>query len=341
MLIPFVGVLVRSMTIPTTTTPKGSEEVSEADLWSALEVLAGTTPPPDPSCQEKPLVNLALTPPERTRSPTAIQRYLNPELFAGEYLNEVGAKLRDGEIVAIQDAFQEDFADKVHDLLKRESDWALLEKATKGGFLARTHIPRAFSRAWIHRKPVFAKLEKIFKDPETMEFMETLSSRDCQGDVAVQPTSYDPGDYLGPHHDHGGQRTVAYAWHLARDWLPEWGGALHWAHAKTHIHGFNHPTYNTLYLFNVRANSVHSVTPVSPHAPPRTRLCVSGWWHSNWLPKTIDDVLRILATPESRKLVTDAQRVAILPTILKASKMPTRDQLNDIIHGLKYILVDY
>ena len=32
-----------------------------------------------------------------------------------------------------------------------------------------------------------------------------------------------------PHTGWGGQRTVAYVWHLSKAWRPEWGGALYWA----------------------------------------------------------------------------------------------------------------
>ena len=44
------------------------------------------------------------------------------------------------------------------------------------------------------------------------------------GDTTGAPSWYDTGHHSLPHTDWVGQRTVAYVWHLSKNWKPEWGG---------------------------------------------------------------------------------------------------------------------
>jgi Rps23 Pro-64 3,4-dihydroxylase Tpa1-like proline 4-hydroxylase len=62
-------------------------------------------------------------------------------------------------------------------------------------------------------------------------------------------------------------------WHLAKDWRPEWGGALFWCPKGCYLP----PVFNTLWLFNVGPESIHFVTHVSPYARGK-RLAINGWW---------------------------------------------------------------
>ena len=94
---------------------------------------------------------------------------------------------------------------------------------------------------------------------------------------------YLPGDHSLPHRDFGGNRSVAFVWHLTRQWQSEWGGHLYWCPSGTSIA----PLFNCLILFNVAASSLHLVTAVSPYARGK-RLAVSGWWTS--LAQLDDDV---------------------------------------------------
>ena len=68
-------------------------------------------------------------------------------------------------------------------------------------------------------------------------------------------------------------RQLAFVWHLAKEWRPEWGGAFYWCPKASYMP----PAFNTLYLFNVRPESIHFVTQVSPYAQGK-RLTINGWW---------------------------------------------------------------
>merc|ERR1712224_808711 len=102
----------------------------------------------------------------------------------------------------------------------------------------------------------------------------------------------------------GGQRTVAYVWHLSKSWKPDYGGALYWC--KHHHHVATHPaSFNTLVLFRVTTSSSHFVTAVSPRHKGK-RLTFNGWWQSAWEPR-LDSALEVLACKEKRGALTHLQ----------------------------------
>ena len=84
-----------------------------------------------------------------------------------------------------------------------------------------------------------------------------------------------PGDYSLPHSDTYENRSVAFIWHLTRNWNPKWGGDLCWCNPWKRIT----PRFNALYLFNVTVKSFHFVSNVAPIAISK-RMTVSGWWTS-------------------------------------------------------------
>lgn len=102
-----------------------------------------------------------------------------------------------------------------------------------------------------------------------------------------------------------GQRTVAYIWHLSKDWKPEWGGGLYWAQ-DPHAVATYPASFNTLVLFSVSTKSSHFVTTVSPHATSQ-RLTFNGWWNDHWVPTCNDDFEELLSTPEKRSGITHLQ----------------------------------
>ena len=79
-----------------------------------------------------------------------------------------------------------------------------------------------------------------------------------------------------PHSDDSAGRTVAFVWHLSRNWDPEWGGSLFWQ-AEPSGRAYIPASYNTLHLFSVTRQSDHFVTPVSAYAEEE-RLAFNGWF---------------------------------------------------------------
>ena len=112
----------------------------------------------------------------------------------------------------------------------------------------------------------------------TRAWATRLSGRLCEGPTVFTASWYLPGDHSLPHTDairsgSDGRRQVAFVWHLAKDWQPEWGGALFWCPKALYLP----PVFNTLVLFNVGPATSHFVTQVSPSAQGK-RLAINGWW---------------------------------------------------------------
>merc|ERR1712113_92577 len=80
-------------------------------------------------------------------------------------------------------------------------------------------------QSWSER---LKKVLEIFASPSSAKFIQSLTGRDCSGPCVGAPSWYKSGDHSLPHTDWVGQRTVAFVWHLSKQWRPEWGGALYW-----------------------------------------------------------------------------------------------------------------
>jgi Rps23 Pro-64 3,4-dihydroxylase Tpa1-like proline 4-hydroxylase len=70
--------------------------------------------------------------------------------------------------------------------------------------------------------------DAIFNHPKTYEWIAGMSGRVTHGENKGAASRYFPGDFSMPHADFYDMRTVAYVWHLSKDWNPNWGGALYW-----------------------------------------------------------------------------------------------------------------
>ena len=91
-----------------------------------------------------------------------------------------------------------------------------------------------------------------------------------------QATRYRSGDFLTPHNDEleGMHRRFAYVLGLTPDWLPRWGGLLHFVDAKGRVDETITPRFNALSLFAIGQS--HYVSQVSTYAPV-PRISVTGW----------------------------------------------------------------
>ena len=95
---------------------------------------------------------------------------------------------------------------------------------------------------------------------------------------------YQPGDFSLPHTDGHVERSVAFVWHLTKDWDDTWGGQLAWCRNGAAVY----PRYNSLSLFNVSDTSLHFVAAVSRRATGK-RLGVNGWWRRSPQPDARDE----------------------------------------------------
>jgi Rps23 Pro-64 3,4-dihydroxylase Tpa1-like proline 4-hydroxylase len=103
---------------------------------------------------------------------------------------------------------------------------------------------------------------EVFNSDETKKYMSDLTGRDCMGEATVRGEYYQRGDHSLPTPDFVDQRTVAFDWHLAKNWNSEWGGALYWCQ-EVALFSHLHATFNTLILYSVTKDFSHFVTPVT------------------------------------------------------------------------------
>jgi hypothetical protein len=204
----------------------------------------------------------------------SIESYLRPALRgADSSMKEAGARLAAGGLIVIRDAFEPNFAERMHQSLDSCKAWQVYEKYEKHFHF---HHHNLYEEAEYPPDVVWCK--RVFDSVPTKTWATQLSGRQCVGPTSFSASWYLPGDHSLPHTDavpKGAEaiRQVAFVWHLARDWRSEWGGALFWCPRALYLP----PVFNTLVLFNVGPETSHFVTQVSPYAQSK-RLAINGWW---------------------------------------------------------------
>ncbi len=204
----------------------------------------------------------------------SIENFLRPSLRGpGSALTDAIPRLAAGGLVAIRDAFEPDFAERMYRSLDRCTTWRVYENYEEDFHYHHHNLynPDQFPAdvAWC---------SKVFGSSSSKAWATRLSGRSCLGPAEVYASWYLPGDHSLPHNDASDSganfnRQVAFVWHLAKDWRSEWGGALFWCPKGCYLP----PVFNTLWLFNVGPESTHFVTHVSPYAQGK-RLAINGWW---------------------------------------------------------------
>jgi hypothetical protein len=202
-------------------------------------------------------------------SPRGLRDVLCADILGAESLDQLGSHLKQGRLVVIPDAFQEDFARGVHASLDQWPQWQVYESYGQGFFHFHHHNIYDRSQA----PPEFLECEAILSHDSTKGFIADLTARDCSGRLQFGASRYFPGDHSLPHTDVNPVREVAYIWHLTKDWDPGWGGSLFWCSTGTYVA----PSFNCLMLFVVSPDSWHFVTTVSPYARGK-RMAINGWW---------------------------------------------------------------
>lgn len=233
-------------------------------LWSCLEVSkSGIT--------ATFLNNKNLSNQESTSKHFDIRNFLNPKVLQRKNLKLIETKLKQGCLVSIREAFNEEFSNLMFQSLDTENNWKLHESIHN---VFHFHHHNIYDLADFSAELLTARL--IFSSSFTKKWMSQLTGKDCSEEIILSPSWYMPGDHSLPHSDNDGDRSVSFVWHLTKNWMPHWGGGLYWCGTGDTIK----PEFNALHLFNVSNFSEHMVTKVAPNAQAK-RLAVNGWWHAN------------------------------------------------------------
>lgn len=198
--------------------------------------------------------------------PTSLVEALDPAALARK--DDIAAQLAAGRAVVIRDALRRDLAERVGAALDAAVRWRAVE-----AFGSSPHYRHHVLDEADPAGPTIAACRALFGAAASRELAAALSGRDCGGPLELGATRYVAGDFAAPHADHKLARAVAFVWHLARDWDAASGGQFVWGPSGAQVV----PSFNTLIVFNVAAETVHAVTPVSPYARGK-RLSVTGWW---------------------------------------------------------------
>jgi thioredoxin 1 len=207
-------------------------------------------------------------------SDLSIEDHLRPSLRGpASALTDALPRLAAGRLIVIRNAFDPDFAERMHRSLDGCKTWRVYE-----GYEEDFHYHHHNLYHPEEYPSDLAWCSKIFGSASTRAWATRLSGRSCIGPVQFSASWYIAGDHSLPHNDiaEGGEnlnRQLAFVWHLAKDWRSEWGGALFWCARGSYLP----PVFNTLLLFKVGAESNHFVTHVSPYAQGK-RLAINGWW---------------------------------------------------------------
>lgn len=205
-----------------------------------------------------------------TAEPPGLESCLRPGLLRDEAERAAVAEaLRAGRLVVLRDALDSRLADHVHRELDECQDFQPYEDWSRPFFGCRHHNLHDSARM----PDVVTYCREQLGSSATKRFVTALSGAPCDGPLQFAASWYLPGDHSLPHTDFDESRSLAFVWHLTRDWQREWGGGLFWSPTGTTVL----PSFNTLILFAVSQSSMHSVSVVSPRARSK-RLALNGWW---------------------------------------------------------------
>jgi SM-20-related protein len=234
-------------------------------------------------------------------------KIINPKIN----LESLKKEFKKNKVVVIEDFLLEDVAEKLYTWFSEEmpSEWwdvsTFPQKGQKGPSFVRNieenygliksnydYCLEAFSEGkfaynFYRTKAnhfedctcVECNLRKWLVDEECLSFISNTTGTKYTDSDEVFAACYGIGDFLSPHVD-SPNGTVGFVYQLTKNWLPEYGGLLHFMDDdREKVERIEIPTFNTLTLFHLPENKGkwHFVSPVSP-GTPELRFSYTGWF---------------------------------------------------------------
>ena len=237
-------------------------------------------------------------------SPDNARFALNPELDVDDLASRFAANRR----LQVADFLAPDSASLLHEYLEHSDRWRHLFNARdrtfevpRGEWETMPEAKRAEILQLIDQSAAYdfqyqydtirvaeSAQERVESNTSLDQFAHFLSSGPVLGVLArivgaddlvfadCQATTYRAGDFLTPHNDEldGMHRRIAYVLSLTGNWLPRWGGLLHFVDDDGGIAETITPRFNALSLFTVGQS--HYVSQMASYAP-LPRISVTGW----------------------------------------------------------------
>jgi hypothetical protein len=159
-----------------------------------------------------------------TKAHETLLDYLNPKLFDPATMHVIRAKIRSKGVAVIRNAFRPEFAEAVYqELVDATAREDFAEHVTRGvDFSFACHIHNIWSPEDF--TPLMHAMNEMMNAHASKELMTELTGRKCGGGTLPSAARFLPGDHSFPHSDYQGGRTVAWVWHLTKNWQSGWGG---------------------------------------------------------------------------------------------------------------------
>lgn len=233
---------------------------------------------------------------------------INPDLDVKAIREEYITK----RVVVIEDFLKEEYAERVHNYLTEEMprDWWRVSTHPKvdgtEGFDSVIFSPEheedikknysvateAFGKgnfAYCFHRTVDdhqstcscfeCELRQWLLGEESISFINEVIDSTVTTTDEVFAAVYLPGDFLSPHVD-SPNGTTGFIYQLTKDWLPQYGGNLHFMnHDTMDVERVEVPQFNTLTLFDLPkgVGKWHYVSHVNPGVE-QLRLTYTGWF---------------------------------------------------------------
>jgi hypothetical protein len=123
----------------------------------------------------------------------------------------------------------------------------------------------------------YLQFRQALQQPAFVGFFEAATGLELgdSDDFGVHAMS--EGDFLRPHSDDIKGRRIALVIYLSEDWQANYGGTL----VMTDPSGADarvDPKHNNIVVFDVLADTMHRVEPITAEAGGRARYTIGGWY---------------------------------------------------------------
>ena len=227
----------------------------------------------------------------------SLERWIKPQHLDEDVLQKYREEFsaHPARVILLQNFLSDDIAQKLRTFLSHEAQftteyglYSVEGATTEAEWLQADEDDRFFRLGKLAATPpefrfspntlTYLKFRQTFQRPEFTEFFEALTGLALGSSDDFGVHSMRTGDFLRAHSDDNKNRRIALVIYLSPDWQPSYGGNLH-VFDKSGTLTEVVPSYNSMVVFDVLAETTHLVTPVTPDAGSQSRLTIGGWYH--------------------------------------------------------------
>lgn len=217
---------------------------------------------------------------------------------------------KEGTIYVVKDLFEQDFADKMEDEIKKicKDWWSVVIFPANQYFLKQVNrhydhldqdtdfiIQKKYNKDWFDSGNfaytfkrdvgdhypgcycVQCNLRKYFDSDEVKDELSKIVGKKVTKFENTFTSKYENGDFLSMHSDLT-NGDYAFVFQLTKDWNPVYGGLLNFYDSNTkEIYKTINPIFNSLVIFKIDDN-ITTNHFVSMNVSSHTRYAYSGWF---------------------------------------------------------------